>query len=83
MICSTLVSLWKFQYFREPNIFNGAFIPKIGVKYIRKKAPSEMLTWVRNTPLFFKDSSNVLFLKVLYIIKFLKSVISLKYFTFF
>ena len=37
-----------------------------------------MLAWVLNTPLLFEDSLNVL---ILYIIRFLKSVISLEYFT--
>ena len=30
-------------------------------KYIHKKAPSQMLAWVLNTPLLFEDSSNALF----------------------
>ena len=33
------------------------------VKYIHKKAPSQMLAWVLNTTLLFEDSSNVLFFK--------------------
>ena len=30
-------------------------------KYIHKKAPSQMLAWVLNTPLLFEDSSSALF----------------------
>ena len=40
-----------------------------------------MLAWVLNTPLLFEDSLNIYFFKVFYIIRFLKSAISLKYFT--
>ena len=40
-----------------------------------------MLAWVLNTPLPFEDSLNVYFFKVFYIIRFLKSAISLKDFT--
>ena len=40
-----------------------------------------MLAWVLNTPMLFEDSSNVLFFKVFYILRPLKYLISLKYFT--
>ena len=39
-----------------------------------------MLAWVLNTFLFYEDSLNVLLFKVFYLIRFLKHVISLKYF---
>ena len=44
-------------------------------KIVHKKAPSQMLTWVLNTPLLFEDS------KVFNIKSLLKSVIYLKYLT--
>ena len=40
-----------------------------------------MLACVPNTPLLLEDSLNVLFLLSIYIIRFLKSVISLNYLT--
>ena len=45
MTCSSLASLWKFQflgglYITKSNIYDGAFIAKIFVKYIHKKSPS-------------------------------------------
>ena len=36
------------------------------IKYIHKKAPSEMLTWFPNTPLLFEESSNLLFFKIIF-----------------
>ena len=36
-------------------------------KYIHKKAPSQMLAWVLNTPLHFEYSSNSLFFQRFFI----------------
>ena len=53
------------------------------MKYIHKKAPSQILIWVLNTLLPFEDSlfKRFYLFKVFYIIRPLKSAVSLKYFT--
>ena len=55
MICFTLLHFENFNisrglYITQLNIYDGAFIKK-AVKYIYKNAPSQIFTWVLNTPL--------------------------------
>ena len=75
MICSTLASLWKSQYFQRPiynpvedlwwSLYCENMLIKLrkAVKYIHKKATSYMFAWALNTPFLFEYSSNVLFFK--------------------
>ena len=72
------------------DIYDGAFIAKIVIGFycnVRYKSTlnqgkinKQMLAWVLNTPLLFEDSSKFYFFKVFYVVRLLKSVISLQYF---
>ena len=85
MIYSTLASLWKFQYFRRP-IYNQivhlwwSFYSKpwsIFTKKIHRRC--SLGFYIRLC--FVKTVQTFYFFKVFYIIRLLKRVISLKYFT--
>ena len=87
MICSTLASLWKFQYFRMP-IYNPVEHLWWSFYYGNSKPLSTFTkTLHRSYSLvfyiclcFLKTLQTLYFFKAFYIIRLLKSIVSLKHF---